>query len=284
MTTHDPKNVGRPRITTREQWLAERLELLAREKEHARSRDALNAARRRLPMVPVDQEYVFEGPEGRARLRDLFDGRSQLIVYHFMFDPDGPPPGKNGAPWEMGCPGCSFATDNLPHLAHLRARDVNLVLVSRARWPKIARFKARMGWTVPWYSSFGSEFNYDFNVTTDESRRPVVYNYKDKATLEREGLVYHLAGEQPGLSIFLRDDDRVYHTYSTYGRGLDWFQTTHHLLDLAPYGRQEAWEDSPAGWPRASGDWPLHHDRYGEAAARPCCASVAEEVDKALED
>jgi predicted dithiol-disulfide oxidoreductase (DUF899 family) len=213
-------------------------------------------------MVRVDKPYVFEGPAGRASLLDLFDGRSQLIIYHFMFDPDAPPPGKSGAPWNEGCPGCSFATDNLPQLAHLRARNTNLVLVSRAGWAKIAPFKARMGWTVPWYSSFGSDFNYDFNVTTDEAVRPVEYNFKDKATLEREGLTYHLAGEQPGLSVFLRDSERVYHTYSTYGRGLDWFLGTSHLLDLTPFGRQEAWEDSPPGWPKATGEWPLHHDRY----------------------
>ena len=119
-----------------------------------------------------------------------------------------------------------------------------------------------MGWTLPWYSSYGSDFNYDFHVTTDESKRPVEYNFKDKATLEREGLTYHLSGEQPGLSVFLRDGERIYHTYSTYGRGLDWFLGTNHLLDLTPYGRQEAFEDSPPGWPRGSESWPLHHDRY----------------------
>jgi predicted dithiol-disulfide oxidoreductase (DUF899 family) len=259
MTTPD---TARPAIASREDWRAARKDLLAREKELTRQRDALNAARRRLPMVRVDKPYVFEGPAGRASLLDLFDGRSQLIIYHFMFDPDAPPPGKSGAPWNEGCPGCSFATDNLPQLAHLRARNTNLVLVSRAGWAKIAPFKARMGWTVPWYSSFGSDFNYDFNVTTDEAVRPVEYNFKDKATLEREGLTYHLAGEQPGLSVFLRDSERVYHTYSTYGRGLDWFLGTSHLLDLTPFGRQEAWEDSPPGWPKATGEWPLHHDRY----------------------
>jgi predicted dithiol-disulfide oxidoreductase (DUF899 family) len=188
-----------------------------------------------------------------------------------MFEPDAPPPGKNGAPWTEGCPGCSFAADNLPDPVHLRARGTNLVLVSRARWSKIAPFNARMGWALPWYSSYGSDFNYDFQVTTDESKRPVEYNFKDKATLEREGLLYHLAGEQPGLSVFLRDGERIYHTYSTYGRGLDWFITTHHLLDLTPYGRQEAFEDSPPGWPRGSGSWPLHHDRYDAEPAQACC-------------
>ena len=154
-----------------------------------------------------------------------------------------------------------------------------LVLVSRARWSKIAPFKQRMGWTLPWYSSYGSDFNYDFHVTTDESKRPVEYNFKDKATLEREGLTYHLSGEQPGLSVFLRDGERTYHTYSTYGRGLDWFLGTNHLLDLTPYGRQEAFEDSPPGWPRGSESWPLHHDKYTEpAAADPCCHHTEEEA------
>jgi predicted dithiol-disulfide oxidoreductase (DUF899 family) len=280
MTRHETE-VGRPAIAAREEWIAARLELLAREKEHTRQRDALNAARRRLPMVRVEKRYLFEDAAGPATLLDLFDGRSQLVVYHFMFEPDAPPPGKSGTPWTEGCPGCSFAADNLPDPVHLRARDTNLVLVSRARWSKIAPFKRRMGWRLPWYSSYGSDFNYDFHVTTDESKRPVEYNFKDKATLQREGLVYHLAGEQPGLSVFLHDGERVYHTYSTYGRGLDWFLTTNHLLDLTPYGRQEAWEDSPTGWPRASGEWPLHHDRYGEAeAAAACCDSLAGEIER----
>ena len=280
MSAHESTNIGRPRVATREEWLVARKDLLAREKEHTRQRDALNAARRRLPMVRVEKPYVFEGPAGHAGLVELFEGRRQLIVYHFMFEPDAPPPGKNGAPWVEGCPGCSFATDDLPDPVHLRARDTNLVLVSRARWSKIAPFKKRMGWTLPWYSSYGSDFNYDFHVTTDESKRPVEYNFEDKATLEREGLTYHLSGEQPGLSVFLRDGERIYHTYSTYGRGLDWFLGTNHLLDLTPYGRQEAFEDSPPGWPRGSESWPLHHDRYyaEPAAVDSCCHQTEEEA------
>jgi predicted dithiol-disulfide oxidoreductase (DUF899 family) len=279
MTTHIT-NTAHPAIASREEWLAARMELLAREKELMRQQDALNAARRRLPMVRIDKPYVFEGPRGKDSLLDLFDGRRQLLVYHFMFDPDGPPTGKSGAPWEEGCPGCSFAVDNLPHLAHLRARDTNFVVVSRARWSKIAPFKARMRWTVPWYSSFGSDFNYDFHVTTDESLRPVEYNYKDKATLEREGLTYHLAGEQPGLSAFLRTGEGVYHTYSTYGRGLDGFMVTNHLLDLTPFGRQQEFEDSPPGWPRPEASWPLHHDKYEAqpAKADASCHIVEEET------
>jgi len=269
---------ARPRIATREEWLAARQALLAHEKEHTRQRDALNALRRRLPMVRVAKAYVFEGPAGSATLLDLFDGRRQLIVYHFMFDPGAPPAGQSGAPWEEGCPGCSFAADNLPEPVHLRARDTNLVLISRAQYAKIAPFNARMGWRLPWYSSFGSDFNYDFHVTTDESLRLVEYNFKDKATLEREGLTYHLAGEQPGLSVFLRDAERIYHTYSTYGRGLDWFLGTNHLLDLTPFGRQEAFEDSPPGWPRGDASWPLHHDRYDLEPNDSCCDHAEEEA------
>ena len=243
MSAHESTNIGRPRVATREEWLVARKELLAREKEHTRQRDALNAARRRLPMVRV--EKLMSSKDRRAmRAWSSFRGRRQLIVYHFMFEPDAPPPGKSGAPWVEGCPGCSFATDDLPDPCTC-ARATQTWCSCRARWSKIAPFKKRMGWTLPWYSSYGSDFNYDFHVTTDESKRPVEYNFKDKATLEREGLTYHLSGEQPGLSVFLRDGERIYHTYSTYGRGLDWFLGTNHLLDLTPYGRQEAFEDSP---------------------------------------
>ncbi|MGH7631665.1 MAG: DUF899 domain-containing protein, partial [Gemmatimonadales bacterium] len=172
-----------PRIVSQDEWLVARKELHAKEKELTRQRDALNAERRRLPMVGIDKEYVFEGPEGRASLLDLFGGRRQLIVYHFMFDPNDPPPGKSGDPWDEVCPGCSHVVDNIPHLAHLHARDTSLVLVSRARQAKIRPFKTRMGWTVPWYSSYGSDFNYDFHATTDEAVAPVEYNYQDRATL-----------------------------------------------------------------------------------------------------
>ena len=161
-------------------------------------------------MVKVEKAYVFEGPEGAVRLLDLFDGRQQLIVYHAMFDPG----------WDEACPMCSFLIDNLGHPAHLRdARDTALVVISRAPLPKIEAFKARMGWTVPWYSSFGSDFNYDFHVTLDEAIAPVEYNYRDKAALQQAGGIPE--GEQPGLSVFLRDGDAIFHTYSTYTRGLD---------------------------------------------------------------
>lgn len=274
--------MAHPSIVSRDAWLAARIELLAKEKELTRQRDALSAARRRLPMVEIDKDYVFTGSAGPARLRELFDGRRQLLVYHFMFDADAPPSGKSGAPWDEGCPGCSFAADQVPHLSHLHARDTSFVLVSRAPWPKIAPFKQRMGWTIPWYSSFGGDFNYEFHVTSDEAVSPIEYNYSDKATLERKGHTYHLQGEQPGLSAFLRDGQRVFHTYSAYARGLEPMLATYHLLDLTTYGRQEEWEDSPAGWPqtpmKGGLDWVRHHDKYGDQpmSSQVCCEPAKE--------
>ncbi len=268
--------IEHPKIVSRHEWLVARKTLLAREKELTRRRDTLNAERRRLPMVRIDKDYVSEGLGGKASLLDLFDGRRQLIVYHFMFEPGAPPPGKSGEPFDEGCSGCSFLVDNIGHLAHLHARDTSLVVVSRAPLAKIAPFKKRMGWTAPWYSSFGSDFNYDFHVTTDEAVAPVAYNYQDKATLEQKGETYHLKGEQHGLSVFLRDGDRVFHTYSTYGRGVDQLMGTYHYLDLTPFGRQEEWEDSPAGWPQTpTHGWLRHHDKYDElpADSDSCCGS-----------
>jgi predicted dithiol-disulfide oxidoreductase (DUF899 family) len=266
-----------PKIVSREQWLAARKALLAEEKNLTRHRDAVNAARRRLPMVKIKKDYVFEGPEGPLRLLDLFEGRRQLIVYHFMFEPGDPPPGKTGEPYDEGCSGCSFIVDNIGHLSHLHARDTTLALVSRAPLSKIVPFKARMGWTLPWYSSFGSAFNSDFHVTTDESIAPIEYNYQDKDVLARKGQLYHLSGEQPGVSVFLRDDEgRVCHTYSGYARGLDILDGTYNWLDLTPFGRQEEWEDSPAGWPQSpTHDWLRHHDKYGkdDSNAESCCSS-----------
>jgi predicted dithiol-disulfide oxidoreductase (DUF899 family) len=241
-TNNKTRAMNYPKVVSRGQWLVARKALLAQEKEVTHQRDALNAARRRLPMVKIEKEYVFEGPQGPTSLLNLFEGRRQLIVYHFMFEPGDAPPGKSGEPYDEGCSGCSFIVDNIGHLSHLHARNTTLVLVSRAPLGKIEPFKARMGWKVPWYSSFGSEFNYDFHVTTDESMAPVEYNYQDKATLERKGETYHLSGEQSGVSVFLRDDeDRVFHTYSTYGRGLDILDGTYNWLDLTPFGRQEEW-------------------------------------------
>ncbi|MGW0488780.1 DUF899 domain-containing protein [Streptomyces olivaceus] len=200
-----------PEIVTRADWRAAREALLAEEKAATRARDALNAERRGLPMVEIGKEYVFEGGDGKATLLDLFENRDQLVVYHFMFAPE----------WEVGCRSCSAFLDQIGHLAHLRARGTSFAAVSRAPYPRILPFKARMGWTVPWYSSYVSDFNADFEVT-----------------LEHDGELV----ERPGLSCFLRDHDRVFHTYSTYERGLDGLGSTTSLLDLTALGRQEAWE------------------------------------------
>lgn len=224
-----------PAVVSRDKWRKDRRELLEKEKELTRKRDELNAERRRLPMVATDEDYVFEGSDGEASLLDLFDGRRQLIVYHFMFDPE----------WEEGCPSCSTWADHIArgHRNHLHARGTTLALVSRAPLAKIEPFKERMGWTIPWYSSYGSDFNYDFHVTTDEAVAPVEYNYMNAAMLERMHLDDHLEGEQPGISVFLRDGDTVYHTYSTYGRGAEQVGGTNYFLDLTALGRQEDWEE-----------------------------------------
>jgi predicted dithiol-disulfide oxidoreductase (DUF899 family) len=243
-----------PRVVSRAQWLEERRELLKREKELTRARDALNALRRQLPMVYVEKDYTFEGPSGRVHLHDLFAGRRQLIVLHVMFHAE-----RNQA-----CSGCSFSVDNLPHLSHFHARDTTLVLSSRAPLLQLTQFKRRMGWNTPWYSSLGSDFNYDFHATTDEAVAPVEYNYRDQRTLEQLGQSYHVKGEQPGVSVFLRDEGAVFHTYSTYGRGLESFLNTYHYLDLTPFGRGEGW----GGMPDLDGSgqsWLRHHDRYEEA-------------------
>jgi predicted dithiol-disulfide oxidoreductase (DUF899 family) len=228
---------GLPRVVSQDEWLAARTELLAREKELTRQRDALVADRRRLPMVEVVKDYVFEGPEGRVGLADLFHGRRQLIVGHFMFHPD----------WDAGCPSCSAGADEMSrgHLEHLNKRDTTFVYVSRAPIAKIEAYKATRGWTFPWYSSYGSDFNYDYNVTLDESVAPMVYNYRTAEEYERMGEPFE--GEQPlempGRSSFLRVGDAVYHTYSVYARGLETIGGSYYLLDETALGRQEDWEE-----------------------------------------
>ncbi len=228
-----------PQVVSRDEWLAARKELLAREKELTRQRDQLNAERRRLPMVRIEKEYVFEGPDGKASLLDLFDGRRQLIVGHFMFDPS----------WDEGCPSCSAGADEVSDglLTHLHTRDTTFVYVSRAPLAKIEAYKASKGWTFPWYSSYGSDFNYDFHVTLDESVAPIEYNYRTKAEHEQMGSdVYAEADqpiERPGRSCFLRDGDSVYHTYSVYARGLETVGGSYYFLDETALGRQEEWEE-----------------------------------------
>jgi predicted dithiol-disulfide oxidoreductase (DUF899 family) len=226
-----------PQVASRDEWLAARKELLAREKELTRARDALNAERRRLPMVRVDKDYVFEGPDGKASLLDLFDGRRQLIVGHFMFDPS----------WDEGCPSCSAGAAELSTglLEHLHTRDTTFVYVSRAPLAKIEAYKASKGWTFPWYSSYGSDFNYDFHVTLDESAVPVEYNYRTRAEHEQTGSDAYAdqPAERPGRSCFLRDGDSVYHTYSVYARGLETVGGSYYFLDETALGRQEDWEE-----------------------------------------
>jgi predicted dithiol-disulfide oxidoreductase (DUF899 family) len=236
--------MNRPTVVTPDEWRAARLSLLAEEKATTRALDALHAMRRELPMVRVTRDYAFEGAGGRVGLPDLFEGRHQLIVFHMMWR------------WDLdaGCPACSFQVDNIGHLSHLHAADTTLAVVSHGPWASLARFADRMGWAVPVYSSFGSGFNYDFHVTLDESVAPVEYNYRNKTELEQAGLPWHTSGEQPGTSVFLRDGDEVFHTYSAYARGSELLLGTFNYLDLTPSGR-----------PYHVGEVP-HHDRYGEAA------------------
>jgi predicted dithiol-disulfide oxidoreductase (DUF899 family) len=254
-------NKALPKIVSRDEWLTARKNLLAREKELTRHRDAVNAERRLLPMVRIGKDYVFDGPHGRVRLPDLFEGRRQLIVYHFMFDPG----------WDEGCPSCSFLIDNVGHLSHLHARNTTFALVSRAPLAKIIPFKARMGWTIPWYSSFGSDFNYDFHVTMDEAVTPIEYNFASKAELLRKGETYFAEGESHGLSAFLRDGETVCHTYSAYARGTDLLVGTYVYLDMTALGRQEDWEQPPGRSDGPFMSWLNYHDRYGTEKADACC-------------
>jgi predicted dithiol-disulfide oxidoreductase (DUF899 family) len=220
-----------PEVVSREQWLAARLLLLAEEKEQTRRRDALNTRRRLLPMVRIEKDYVFDGPRGPATLVSLFGGSRQLIIHHVMFGPD----------WEAACPSCTNAVDELSDglLAHLRSRDTAFALVSRAPLAKLETYRASRGWTVPWYSSYGSDFNYDFQVTLDASIPQLSYNYRPAPGL----LDGQRSTEMPGHSCFLRDGDQVFHTYSTFGRGNEDTPSLYTLLDLTALGRQEAWEE-----------------------------------------
>ncbi len=220
-----------PDVVSREQWLEARRQLLAREKEATRARDALNADRRGLPMVAVDQEYVFEGPDGPVTLADLFGGKRQLIVQHVMYGPD----------WEQPCPGCSASLDSLSQgmLDQMGTRETTFALIARAPYDKIAALAKERGWSFPWYSSFGSEFNYDYGVTLDADRGLVDYNYRAVP----QALGDERSTELPGFSCFLREGDQIFHTYSTYGRGTDTLVGAYALLDLTALGRQEDWEE-----------------------------------------
>jgi predicted dithiol-disulfide oxidoreductase (DUF899 family) len=227
-----------PKVASHEEWLRARRELLVKEKDLTRRRDALNVERRNLPMVKMEKDYVFEGPDGRASLPDLFEGRRQLIIQHFMFDPQ----------WDDGCPSCTAAADEISDglLTHLHTRDTTFAAVSRAPLEKIEKYKAKRGWSFPWYSSFGSDFNYDFHVTIDPSKAPVEYNFRDAKELEAAGMGWMLepeSREQPGHSAFLRVRDDVFHTFSSYARGAEWLGGSYAFLDWTALGRQEDWEE-----------------------------------------
>jgi predicted dithiol-disulfide oxidoreductase (DUF899 family) len=225
-----------PPVATRAEWLRARKKLLTREKQVTSLRDAVNAERRNLPMVKVDKEYIFEGPEGSVRLVDMFEGRHQLYIHHFMWSDER----------DAGCPICTTAAD-LTFTDHdrrlLYAKDVSFACVSRAPYPSIARYKAEHAWTFPWYSSAGNDFNYDFHVTLDPSRAAIEYNYCTLDELRAKGFSDNrLRGDQTGASVFLRRGNEVFHTYSAYARGMDHLAAAYPFLDLTPYGRQEAWQ------------------------------------------
>lgn len=232
MTTNQ---IAHPPIVSQAEWLDARKELLAREKELTRARDALGAARRRLPMVRVEKDYRFTGPDGEVGFPALFAGRRQLIVYHFMFDPR----------WDDGCATCTRFVNAFGDPKALHDRDTTLALVSRAPYPKLATWRAAQGWTIPWYSSFGGDFNYDYHATFDASIAPTVHNYRPIAILADE-----MPGESQALSVFFRLGDAVFHTYAAFARGVEGLTNMTQLLDVTPYGRQEDWEDSPPGWPQ----------------------------------
>jgi predicted dithiol-disulfide oxidoreductase (DUF899 family) len=232
--------IPHPQVVSRGEWLAERTKLLAHEKELTKHRDRVNAERRRLPMVKIEKDYVFDGPTGKLGLKDLFDGSRQLIIYHFMFDPA----------WDKGCGACTGYVDALGDLSNLARRDTTFTLVSRAPLAKLEAYRAQKGWSVPWFSSFGSDFNYDFHVTLDESVAPIEYNYRNKAEMEARNGPNGMAGEEHGHSVFFRLDDEIFHTYSAYARATEGLTDSRALLDITSYGRQQDFEDSPPGWPQ----------------------------------
>lgn len=228
-----------PKIVPADEWQAALNRLLIKEKEMTRALDRLAAERRRLPMVKIEKAYAFEASGGIVSLADLFQGRRQLLVYHFMFGPSQ----------SAGCDGCSMFVDQVGHTAHLHARDTSFALVSRAPFARIEAYRLRMGWSIPWVSSFGNEFNFDFGVGP---REPLPSEYQD--------------GEMFGLSAFLRDGDSVFRTYFTNGRGVEQLGSVWTFLDRMPFGRQETWEDSPKGWPQSPPyEWWRRHDEYGSA-------------------
>jgi predicted dithiol-disulfide oxidoreductase (DUF899 family) len=237
MTTSPITSLPIPEIVSREEWSKAREALLVKEKAHMKAGDALAAERRRLPAVEITKEYLFDSTEGKVSLLDLFEGRSQLIVYNFMFAPgDG-----------QGCVGCSMTVDHMGPVAHLNARNTSTVLVSRAPLAELLAYRERMGWEFKWVSAFESDFNQDFGATQDD-------------------------GEHHMHNIFLRSGDRVFHTNVVEHRGTETFVSTFKYLDLTPYGRQEEWEESPAGWPQTElYSWWNRHDEYEHSPAPESC-------------
>lgn len=240
-------------VVSREEWLTARKELLAREKQLTKERDEIARLRRELPWVKVEKNYVFDGPNGKESLADLFEGRSQLIVYHFMFGPE----------WAEGCPSCSMIGDSIDGFkTHLEQRDVTLVVVSRAPLAKLEEFKKRMGWKFKWVSSYGTDFNWDYNVsfTKEEvAKKQMYYNFDTRFFPSDEG---------PGLSVFAKEGNGVFHTYSTYGRGAEPALPVYDYLDWAPKGRhEEGITPHPMGWVR-------HHDKYEQAPAKASCCEA----------
>lgn len=225
-----------PPVVPAGEWQAALESLRVKEKAATRARDALAAERRRLPMVRIEKDYVFDGPQGKVSLLDLFEGRRQLILYHFMLGPNQ----------KAGCDGCSMFVDQIGHLAHFHARDTSLALVARAPIDRIEAYRKRMGWAIPWVSSHGTSFSHDFGLGP-EAPQPGK----------------HQDGEMFGLSVFLRDDDDIYRTYFTTGRGVEALGSVWTFLDLTPFGRQETWEDSPEGRPQTPPyAWWRRHDEY----------------------
>lgn len=251
MNTTEASTVNHP-VVSKERWVAERVKLLAREKELTHLRDQIARERRALPWERIEKDYVFDAPEGRRTLADLFQGRRQLLVQHFMLGPG----------WEQGCPSCSFMADHTDGMqVHLEHRDVSFVAISRAPLAQIERFRRRMGWQFEWVSSHGSDFNYDFKVSftpQELATGKIDYNYGK----------WPLVGDEwPGISVFYKDDaGEIFHTYSTYGRGVEVMMGTYDMLDLTPRGRDEK--------PGQGMAWVRHHDRYEPApAAKPAAAA-----------
>lgn len=224
-----------PQVVSRDEWLAARKALLVKEKELTRANDELSKQRRAMPVVKVDKKYTFKGAANKsATLDDLFAGKDQLIVYHFMFSPEG----------EQGCYGCSHIADALPDVRHLRLKNTNMVCISRAPVEKLEKFKKLNEWTFPWYSAEGSDFNYDFHATIDESVRPIELNFRNTDEMKKVGKSWY-TGDVPGFSVFYKKDGEIYHTYSTFERGGDKVMPTLALLDMTPLGRQIG-RDGPA--------------------------------------